>query len=99
MEATTQVRIERSPELPGFPSRTVRDLPSDTQYRNAEDDLRVGVGVVVEADFAARAQSEPSDISVKTDAVSGNSGPPVLNRQGEVVGLLRHHTHTRGKLT
>lgn len=82
----------------GFPIRTVRDLPPDAHYRNADGDLRVSVGVVVQGDSAARAKSEPSDILAKMDAVSGNSGSPVVNREGEVVGLLRNHTHTKGEI-
>ncbi len=82
----------------GFPIRTVRDLPPDAHYRNAEGDLRVSVGVAVKGDSASRAKSEPSDILAKMDAVSGNSGSPVVNREGEVVGLLRHHTHTKGEI-
>lgn len=82
----------------GFPVRTVRNLPKEAPYRNAEGDLRVSVGVVVEGDSAARAKSEPSDILARMDGASGNSGSPVLNRDGEVVGLIRHHTHTKGEL-
>lgn len=82
----------------GFPVRTVRDLPKEAPYRNAEGDLRVSVGVVVDEDSAARAKSEPTDILARMDATSGNSGSPVLNRHGEVVGLIRHHTHTKGEL-
>lgn len=82
----------------GFPIRTVRDLPREAPYRNAEGDLRVSVGVVVEGDSAARAKSAPTDLLARMDATSGNSGSPVLNRQGEVVGLIRHHTHTKGEI-
>jgi S1-C subfamily serine protease len=82
----------------GFPVRTVRDLPSGGPYRNAEGDLRVSVGVVTEGDSAAQAKSEPTDVLARMDATSGNSGSPVLNRQGEVVGLIRHHTHRKGEI-
>ena len=82
----------------GFPIRTIRDLPDDAPYENAANDLRVSVGIVVEGDSAARAKSEPSDLLSTLDAVSGNSGSPVLNRQGHVVGIVRHHTHTNGEI-
>jgi S1-C subfamily serine protease len=82
----------------GFPIRTIRDLPADAPYRNAENDLRVSVGVVVEGDSVARAKSKSSDLLVRMDAVSGNSGSPVLDRRGKVVGILRHHTHRKGEI-
>lgn len=82
----------------GFPVRTVRDLPAGAPYRNAENDLRVSMGVVVRGDSAQRAKSESSDILARMDVVAGNSGSPVLNQKGRVVGIVRHHTHTRGEI-
>jgi V8-like Glu-specific endopeptidase len=56
------------------------------------------MGVVVRGDSAQRAKSESSDILARMDVVAGNSGSPVLNQKGRVVGIVRHHTHTRGEI-
>jgi S1-C subfamily serine protease len=81
----------------GFPTRTRRQLPSDSPYHNASDDLRISSGIIV-ADADARKVSAASDLLSTVDGVAGNSGSVVLNDSGEVVGLFRHHTGKDGEL-
>jgi S1-C subfamily serine protease len=81
----------------GFPTRTVRNLSSSTLYTNANGDLRVTAGVIVE-DPDARKHSSPSDLLSTADGVAGDSGGAVVNDRGEVVGIFRHHTATDGEV-
>jgi S1-C subfamily serine protease len=80
----------------GYPFRTVRDLQPSDGYANASGDLRISVGRVADPDTVSADMVEPTDIVTTLDGVSGNSGSPVLNREGEVVGLFRTTTWKRG---
>lgn len=80
----------------GFPIRTVRKLPDSAHYSNASANMRVSVGTVVNPDSVTSAQVKTSDIISTLDAAPGNSGSAILNREGQVVGILRDHTSPKG---
>ena len=59
--------------------------------------MRVSLGILKNVDSTIAAKSKPTDILATMDVVAGNSGSPVLNTNGEVVGIIRHHTNTDGE--
>ena len=69
----------------GFPARSAR--PEKTGYADADGTLRVTHGVLLGTETGG------AGWRAELDGLSGSSGSPVMNAQGEVVGLLRNHTH------
>lgn len=96
--------LKRAPRVPevgetlwaaGFPCRTRRppERLKALNYHDANDELRISFGEVVEVKGAP-----PAAILVDLDGVSGNSGSPVFNAQGEVVGILHDTTYREGEI-
>lgn len=96
--------LERAPGAPevgetlwaaGFPCRTRRppERLKALNYQDANDELRISFGEVVEVKG-----TPPAEILVDLDGVSGNSGSPVFNNQGKVVGILRDTTYREGEI-
>lgn len=79
----------------GFPTRTVR---SPEGYADAADDLRVSVGTVVDPAAVDSDLLRPTDLVLTADGASGNSGSPVVDARGEVVGVVRDATHRQGEV-
>lgn len=79
----------------GFPTRTVR---SPEGYADAADDLRVSVGTVIDPDAVESDLLRPTDLVLTADGASGNSGSPVVNARGEVIGIVRDATHRQGEV-
>jgi len=71
----------------GFPLRTARAAPGLTQlgYADADGSLRVSSGEVIAVD-------NDEYFSTDCDGSMGNSGSPVLNESGKVVGLFSRGT-------
>ena len=70
----------------GFPTRTRRRA---TRYPEADGSLRVAAGTISRADD----RSIVSDV----DGVPGNSGSPVIDEAGRVVGIYRDSTYRDGE--
>lgn len=73
----------------GFPYRSIREGAAIKDYTNAEDELRISVGRTVPSDSLSGKAVAPTDIVNTMDAVNGNSGSPVFDSQGRLLGMIR----------
>ena len=81
----------------GFPYKTIRKSAHKKGYENASNELRISVGRTVTGDSYSEKAIAPTDIVNTMDAVNGNSGSPVFNRKGEVIGMVRNGHCPKGK--
>ena len=81
----------------GFPYKTIRQSAQKKGYENASNELRISVGRTVSGDAYSEKAISPTDIVNTMDAVNGNSGSPVFNHKGEVVGMIRTGHCPKGK--
>lgn len=71
----------------GFPFRTKRSTARILGYDDANGDFRVSYGLAVGAEDLG---TNPPYVLTNADIVSGNSGGPLINSQGEVVGIVHN---------
>lgn len=71
----------------GFPAKSKRDVKALKKigYKDADNTLRVSYGVITNI-------SSESSFNSDLDALHGNSGSPVVTKDGNVVGILRNIT-------
>ena len=71
----------------GFPFRTQRSTASILGYSDANGDFRVSYGLAVGAEDQG---AHPPYVLTNADIVSGNSGGPLINSEGEVVAIVHN---------
>lgn len=71
----------------GFPFLTARDSARVLGYADASGDLRVSYGLAVGAENLG---ANPPYVVTNADIVSGDSGGPLLNAAGEVLGVVHN---------
>jgi Trypsin-like peptidase domain len=71
----------------GFPFRTQRITAPTLGYDNAKSDFRVGYGLAVGSEDLG---TNPPYVITNADIVSGDSGGPLINSHGEVVGIVHN---------
>ncbi len=71
----------------GFPAKSKRDTKrlKEVGYKDADNSLRISYGVITDI-------SSNSSFNSDLDALHGNSGSPVVAKDGSVVGILRNIT-------
>ncbi|MGE0173297.1 MAG: serine protease [Oligoflexales bacterium] len=76
----------------GFPARTRRSSRDLRQFRysDADNSLRIAEGIVIDSSFA-------NYLHADIDGVHGNSGSPVLDESGAVVGIFQNLTVDLGQ--
>jgi hypothetical protein len=71
----------------GFPFRTERSTAKVVGYRDADGDFRVSYGLAMGLEDLG---TRPPYVITNADMVSGNSGGPLINSEGEVVGIVHN---------
>jgi hypothetical protein len=71
----------------GFPFRTERRTANVIGYRDADGGFRVSYGLTIGLEDVG---TNPPYVITNADIVSGNSGGPLINSEGEVVGIVHN---------
>lgn len=71
----------------GFPFRTERSTANAIGYRDADGGFRVSYGLAIGLEDVG---THPPYVITNADIVSGNSGGPLINSGGEVIGIVHN---------
>lgn len=71
----------------GFPVRTLRPTAHILGYSDADSEFRVSYGLAVGAEDVG---TDSPYVVTSTDIVSGTSGGPLINSEGQVVAIVHN---------
>lgn len=71
----------------GFPFRTERSTANVIGYQDADGGFRVSYGLAIGLEDLG---PHPPYVITNADIVSGNSGGPLINSEGEVIGIVHN---------